>query len=161
MSRWVVFAQALQDLLVVDEAVQRPQDEDIQGDVADLLQLKVPAQTLQPAGRPACLLQLQQNLRLLMQACCQGLWRKFMGDAHKWCNWIAVLQICKVVPPLSLGSSSAWRHQCADSLLLYEHWSVLPWNKHHKVCISNILWNKFRGLHGCFSDVPFELWCQG
>lgn len=50
MSRWVVFAQALQDLLVVDEAVQRPQNEDIQGDVADLLQLKVPEENLQPAG---------------------------------------------------------------------------------------------------------------
>lgn len=49
MSRRVVFAQALQDLLVVDEAVQRTQDEDVQGDVADLLQLKIPAETLQPA----------------------------------------------------------------------------------------------------------------
>lgn len=78
-----MFAQALQDLLVVDEAVQRPQDEDIQGDVADLLQLKVPAQTLQPAGRPARLFQLQQNFRLLVQARRQGLWGKFMGDAHK------------------------------------------------------------------------------
>lgn len=58
----VVFAQPLQDLLVVDEAVQGPQDEDVQRDVADLLQLKVPAQTLQPAGRPARLLQLQQHL---------------------------------------------------------------------------------------------------
>lgn len=44
-----MFAQALQDLLVVDEAVQRPQDEDVQGDVADLLQLKIPAETLEPA----------------------------------------------------------------------------------------------------------------
>lgn len=50
MCCWVVFAQTLQDLLVVDEAVQRPQDEDIQGDVADLLKLKIPAETLQPAG---------------------------------------------------------------------------------------------------------------
>lgn len=44
-----MFAQALEDLLVVDEAVQRPQDEDVQGDVADFLQLKIPAETLQPA----------------------------------------------------------------------------------------------------------------
>lgn len=70
----VVFAQPLQDLLVVEEAVQGPQDEDVQRDVADLLQLKVPAQTLQPAGRPARLLQLQQHLRLLVQARRQGLW---------------------------------------------------------------------------------------
>lgn len=73
VSSCVVFAQALQDLLVVNEAVQRPQDEDIEGDVADLLQLKVPAETLQLAGRPARLLQLQQNFRLLMQVRCQGL----------------------------------------------------------------------------------------
>lgn len=70
----VVFAQPLQDLLVVEEAVQGPQDEDVQRDVADLLQLKVPAETLQPAGRPARLLQLQQHLRLLVQARRQGLW---------------------------------------------------------------------------------------
>lgn len=70
----VVFAQALQDLLVVTEAVQRPQNEDIQWDVTDLLQLKVPAETLQLAGRPARLLQLQQNFRLLVQAGCQRLW---------------------------------------------------------------------------------------
>lgn len=82
MSCWVVFAQALQDLLVVDEAVQRTQDEDVQGDVADLLQLKVPAQTLELAGRPACLLQLQQYFRLLMQVCCQGLQTDLNCDAH-------------------------------------------------------------------------------
>lgn len=69
-----MFAQALQDLLVVNEAVQRPQDEDIEGDVTDLLQLKVPAETLQLTGCPACLLQLQQNFRLLVQVCCQRLW---------------------------------------------------------------------------------------
>lgn len=50
VSRWVVFAQTLQDLLVVHEAVQRPQDEDVQGDVADFLQLEIPAESLQPAG---------------------------------------------------------------------------------------------------------------
>lgn len=66
VSSWVVFAQTLQDLLVVSEAVQRPQDEDIEGDVADLLQLKVPAETLQLTGRPARLLQLHQNFGLLM-----------------------------------------------------------------------------------------------
>lgn len=59
-----MFAQALQDLLVVNEAMQRPQDEDVEGDVADLLQLKVPAETLQPARRLARLLQLLQDLRL-------------------------------------------------------------------------------------------------
>lgn len=68
-----MFAQALQDLLVVDEAMQRPQDEDVERDVADLLQLKVPAQAFQVGARPARLLQLQQSLRLLVQAHCQGL----------------------------------------------------------------------------------------
>ena len=58
MSGWVVFAQALQDLLVVNETVQRTQDEAVEGDVADLLQLEVPAEALHLAGRPARLLQL-------------------------------------------------------------------------------------------------------
>lgn len=56
VGRWVMFAQALQDLLVVDEAMQRPQDEDVQRDVADLLQLKVPDQAFQAGARPARLL---------------------------------------------------------------------------------------------------------
>lgn len=73
MSGRVVFAQALQYLLVVDEAVQRAQNEDVEGDVADLLQLEVPAQTLQLAGPLARILQLQQNLGLLVQVYCQGL----------------------------------------------------------------------------------------
>lgn len=83
MSSWVVLAQALQDLLIVDEAVQRPQDEDIQGDVADFLQLKLPAETLQPAGRPARLLQLQQGFRLLVQTRRQGLGIKFECGTHE------------------------------------------------------------------------------
>lgn len=92
MSSWVVFAQALQDLLVVIEAVQRPQNEDIEGHIADLLQLKVPAETLQPAGCPARLLQLQQDFRLLMQVCCQGLRTKLEYGTHKlifihYCNY--------------------------------------------------------------------------
>lgn len=66
MSSWVVFTQALQDLLVVSEAVQGPQDEDVKGDVTDLLQFKLPAETFQLAGRPARLLQLHQNFRLLV-----------------------------------------------------------------------------------------------
>ena len=53
-----MFAQALQDLLVVNETVQRTQDEAVEGDVADLLQLEVPAEALHLAGRPARLLQL-------------------------------------------------------------------------------------------------------
>ena len=68
-----MFTQALQDLLVMKEAVQGPQDEDVEGDVADLLQFEIPAQTLQPAGRLARLLQLQQNFRLLAQVCRQRL----------------------------------------------------------------------------------------
>lgn len=73
MGGWVVFTQALQDLLVMNEAVQRSQDEDVEGDVADLLQLKVSAQAVHPAGRLARLLQLQQNLRLPAQVHCQRL----------------------------------------------------------------------------------------
>lgn len=73
MSSQVVFAQTLQDLLVVNETVQRPQNEDREGDVTNLLQLKVPAQALQLAGRPARLLQLQQDFGLFVQVCCQGL----------------------------------------------------------------------------------------
>lgn len=84
MSCRVVFAQALQDLLVVTEAVQRPQDEDIEGDVAHLLQLKVPAETLQPVGPPGCLLQLQQHFRLLMQVCSQGLWTTSKQGTYKY-----------------------------------------------------------------------------
>lgn len=83
VSSWVVFAQALQDLLVVDEAVQRPQNEDIQGDVADLLQLKVPAETLQLARRPARLLDLQQNFRLFMQIRCKGLCKELEYETRK------------------------------------------------------------------------------
>lgn len=73
MGSWVMFAQALQDLLVVNEAVQRPQNKDVEGNVADLLQLEVSAETLQPSGRLARLLKLQQDFRLLAQVCCQGL----------------------------------------------------------------------------------------
>lgn len=73
MGGRVVFAQALQDQLVVDEAVKGPQNKDVEGDVADLLQLELSAQTLQPAGRHAGLLQLQQDVGLLVQVGCQGL----------------------------------------------------------------------------------------
>lgn len=68
-----MFTEALEDLFVMNEAVQGPQNEDVEGDVADLLQLEIPAQSLQPAGRLARLLQLQQDFRLLIQVCCQGL----------------------------------------------------------------------------------------
>lgn len=73
MCSRVVFAQTLQDLLVAGEAVQRPQDEDVEGDVADLLQLEISAQTLQLLRRPAHLLQLQQDIRLLVQVYSQWL----------------------------------------------------------------------------------------
>ena len=63
----VVFAQALQDLLVVQQPVQRAQQEDGEGHVAHLLELKVSAQPLQLPRGPARLLQLQQHLRLLLQ----------------------------------------------------------------------------------------------
>ena len=69
----VVLAEALQDLLVVREAVQRAQQEHVEGDVAHLLQLKVPAHVLQPAGGPARLVQVHQGLRLALEVSCQGL----------------------------------------------------------------------------------------
>lgn len=67
VGRGVVFAEALQDQLVVHEAVQRAQEEDVEWQVADLLQLKVTAQRLQPPRAPARPLQLQQGLGLLLQ----------------------------------------------------------------------------------------------
>lgn len=79
MCSQVVFTQTLQYLLVVNKTVQRPQNEDSEWDVTDLLQFKVPAETLQLAGRPACFFQLKQNFRLFVQVCCQGL----DGD-RKW-----------------------------------------------------------------------------
>lgn len=81
-----MFAQALQDLLVVNEAMQRPQDEDIQRDVADLLQLKVPAEALQAGARPARLLQLQQSFRLFVQAHCQRLQTKRVMVKQQYYN---------------------------------------------------------------------------
>ena len=73
MCGWVVFAEALQDLLVMHEAVQGPEDEHVEGDVAHLLQLKVPDQHLQAPGAPARLLQLHQGLRVLLEVGCQWL----------------------------------------------------------------------------------------
>lgn len=80
MGCQVVFAQALQDLLVVKEAMKRPQDEDVERDVADLLQLELPAQTLQPAGRPASLFHLHQDVALLVQVCCQRLQTELLSN---------------------------------------------------------------------------------
>lgn len=73
MSGWVMLAQALQDLLVVNETVERSQDEDVQWDVAHFLQLEVSAQILHPTGRLARLLQLKKDLGLLVHVCCQRL----------------------------------------------------------------------------------------
>lgn len=42
----VVFAQPLQDELVVQQAMERPQQEDVEGQVANPLLLKVPAEGL-------------------------------------------------------------------------------------------------------------------
>lgn len=67
VCRWIVFAEALQDLFIVHEAVQRPQEEDVERQVTDLLKLKVSAQTLQLSGRATRPLQLQQRLRMLLQ----------------------------------------------------------------------------------------------
>lgn len=51
MGWGVVLAQPLQDELVVQQAVERPQQEDVEGQVANPLLLKVPAQGLHlPAG---------------------------------------------------------------------------------------------------------------
>lgn len=79
-----MFAQTLQDLLVVNEAVQRPQDEDSEGDVTDLLQLEVSAEGLQPPGRFARLVELQQDFRLLAQVGCQGLRVGFVTHEQSW-----------------------------------------------------------------------------
>lgn len=47
----VVLAQPLQDQLVVQQAVERPQEEDVEGKVANPLLLKVSTQSLHlPAG---------------------------------------------------------------------------------------------------------------
>lgn len=69
----VVFAQALQDLLVVHEAVERAQEEDVERQVACLLQLKVATQRLQSPRAPARPLQLQQSLRVLLKVACHQL----------------------------------------------------------------------------------------
>lgn len=51
MGWGVVLAQPLQDELVVQQAVERPQQEDVEGQVANPLLLKVPAEGLHlPAG---------------------------------------------------------------------------------------------------------------
>lgn len=63
----VVLAQALQDLLVVHEPVQRAQEEGVERQVAHLLQLKVPAQVLQPPRAPDAGLQGLQRLAVLPQ----------------------------------------------------------------------------------------------
>ena len=63
----VVFPEALQDQLVVHEALDGLQQEGVEGQVAHLLQLKLLVhrlQLLQPLGG---LLQLRQNLIVLLQ----------------------------------------------------------------------------------------------
>lgn len=73
VCRWIVFAEALQDLFIVHEAVQRPQEEDVEWQVTDLLKLKVSAQTLQLSGRATRPFQLQQRLWMLLKMSCQQL----------------------------------------------------------------------------------------
>ncbi len=152
MSSWVVFAQALQDLLVVDEAVQRPQNKDIEGDVADLLQLKVPAETLQPAGRPARLLQLQQKIWLLMQVCCQGLWTKLEYGTHKW----ALIHYCNSwylrvwhKAASHLQALKVLQQDISDALVVSFYVSIgasfpTKTDKHQEVFISKTLWSHCR-----------------
>lgn len=67
----VVFAQSLQDLLVVHEPVQRAQEEGVERQVAHLLQLEVSAQALQPPGAPDARLQRLQRLAVLPQVSSQ------------------------------------------------------------------------------------------
>lgn len=67
VAGWVVLAQALQDLLVVHEPVQRAQEEGVERQVAHLLQLKVSAQVLQPPRAPDAGLQGLQRLAVLPQ----------------------------------------------------------------------------------------------
>lgn len=149
MSSWVVFAQALQDLLVVNKAVQRPQNEDIEGDVADLLQLKIPAETLQPAGWPARLLQLQQNFRLPVQVCCQGLWTKLEYGTHKWViihyfNYRYARH--RVVPHLQV--LKVLQHDISNALVVSFYVSIgssFPkTDKHQQIFIPKTLWRYCR-----------------
>lgn len=63
----VVLAQALQDLLVVHEPVQRAQEEGVERQVAHLLQLEVSAQALQPPRAPDARLQRLQSFTVLPQ----------------------------------------------------------------------------------------------
>lgn len=67
MVRRVVLAQPLQDLLVVHEPVQRAQEEGVKRQVADLLQLEVPAHGLQPPRAPDARLQRLQGFAVLPQ----------------------------------------------------------------------------------------------
>lgn len=55
-------AQAAQQQAVVAQALQRLQQEGVERQVADLLQLEVAAQRLQPPQAPAGRLQLRQDL---------------------------------------------------------------------------------------------------
>lgn len=71
VAGWVVFAQSLQDLLVVHEPVQRAQEEGVERQVAHLLQLEVSAQALQPPGAPDAGLQRLQRLAVLPQVSSQ------------------------------------------------------------------------------------------
>lgn len=49
-----MLAEPLQQELVVQQAVQRPEEEDVERQVADPLLLKVPAQSLHLPAGPAC-----------------------------------------------------------------------------------------------------------
>lgn len=59
MCRWIMFTQPLQDLFVMHEAMQRSQEDDVERQIANLLELKVSTQNLQLAGGATRLLKLQ------------------------------------------------------------------------------------------------------
>ena len=84
-------AQAAQQQAVVAQALQRLQQEGVERQVADLLQLEVAAQRLQPPQAPAGRLQLRQDLvqtfrnaHVLNKPQCTDCWARFYcsGGCH-------------------------------------------------------------------------------
>lgn len=86
-----MLAEPLQHLLVVHEAVQRAQQEGVEGQVADLLQLKVPAEVLQPPGAPDAGLQHLQRLAVLPEVSCKRL--EGSKDKSGGAQWISTCML--------------------------------------------------------------------
>ena len=84
-----MFTEALQDEFVVQQAMQGAQQEDVEGQVADLLLLKVPTEPLQPPGGAAGALHLQQHLGVPLEVHRQLLLgrRGREGGGRGGCQW--------------------------------------------------------------------------